>query len=179
MKKTLLVLLVAFSATLVSAQRGNEKNNNTDDNKESFQRKGKILIETGYNLVGGLPVGGSTGLTSISDGDNSFSGLGINGGYFLSQNFALKLNYTNLGGDGFTSVSALGIGGKYYIAGKVPIELSLGTFSGGSDSEGYGTLSIGYGIRLADNINLEPALGIFSNDNDSITTFSLNFAMFL
>lgn len=182
MKKTLLVLLVAFSATMVSAQRGNQRgngnNNNSNENTESFVRKGRILIETGFNLVGGLPIGGSTGLTSISDGDTSFSGIGFTGGYFVSQNFALKLNYSNLG-DGNNSISSIGVGAKYYIAGKVPIDFGLGTFSGGGGDQGYGTLTVGYGIRVAENINIEPALGVFANDDDGITTFSLNFAMFL
>ncbi len=178
MKKSLLVLLVAFTATLVSAQRGANRNNDVDETTETFLRKGRILIETGYNLVGGLPIGGGSGLTTISDGENSFSGIGFNGGYFVSQNFALKLNYSNLG-DGGNSISSFGIGAKYYIAGKVPIDFSLGTFSGGGDSEGYGTLAIGYGVKLAENINLEPSLGFFGNSDDAITTFSLNFAMFL
>ena len=183
MKKSLLVLLIAFSATLAFAQENvfNQKNNNSSEETEVFNRKGKILIETGYNLFGGLPIGGGTGFTVISDGDDRFSGLGFNGGYFISQNFALKLNYSNLTNFG-SGVSTIGIGAKYYIAGKVPIDFSIGSFGeggGNGSSSSYFTASVGYGIRLADNINLEPSLGLFGNSDDAISTFNLNFSMFL
>ena len=95
MKKLLVILLVVFTVNLISAQNDNQSNNNSD--QETFNRKGRVLIETGYNLIGGIPIGDGTGLTSIGDKDESFSGFGFNGGYFLSQNFALKLSYTNLG----------------------------------------------------------------------------------
>ena len=179
MKKSLVILLVTFTATLISAQNGNQSSNNSD--QETFNRKGRVLIETGYNLIGGIPIGGSTGLTNIADKDDSFSGFGFNGGYFLSQSFAIKLSYTNLG-DRDSSISSLAIGAKYYIVGKVPIEFSLGALTAGngdSESIGYSTISVGYGIRLADNINLEPTLGIFAGDEDGIGTFTLNFSMFL
>ncbi|MDA9873738.1 hypothetical protein N9C25_05885 [Saprospiraceae bacterium] len=179
MKKSLVIFLVAFTATLISAQNDNQSNNNSD--QETFNRKGRVLIETGYNLIGGIPIGGGTGLTNIAEKDDSFSGFGFNGGYFLSQSFAIKLSYTNLG-DRDSSISSLAIGAKYYIVGKVPIEFSLGALTAGngdSESIGYSTISVGYGIRLADNINLEPTLGIFAGDEDGIGTFTLNFSMFL
>lgn len=181
MKKSLVILLIAFTATLISAQSDNQSNNHSDKGTETFNRKGRVLIETGYNLIGGIPIGGGTGLTNIADEDDSFSGLGFNGGYFFSQNFALKLSYTNLGDRG-NSISSLAIGAKYYIAGKVPIEFSLGALKAGngdSESVGYSTLSVGYGFRLADNINLEPAIGVFAGEDDGIGTFTLNFSMFL
>ena len=176
MKKSLVILLIAFTATLVSAQSDSQSNNNSE--QETFNRKGRVLIETGYNLIGGIPIGGGTGLTNISDEDDSFSGLGFNGGYFLSQNFALKLSYTNLGDRG-NSISSLAIGAKYYIAGKVPVEFNLGALTADSESVGYSTLSVGYGFSLAENINLEPALGVFAGEDDGIGTFTLNFSMFL
>ena len=179
MKKLLVILLIVFTANLISAQNDNQSNNNS--NQETFNRKGRVLIETGYNLIGGIPIGGGTGLTSIGDKDESFSGFGFNGGYFLSQNFAIKLSCTNLG-DRDDRISSLALGAKYYIVGKVPIEFSLGaltTGNGDSESIEYSTISVGYGIRLADNINLEPSLGIFAGDEDGSGTFTLNFSMFL
>lgn len=179
MKKLLVILLVILRANLISAQNDNQSNNNSD--QETFNRKGRVLIETGYNLIGGIPIGGGTGLTSIGDKGESLSGFGFNGGYFLSQNFAIKLGYTNLE-DRDDRISSLALGAKYYIVGKVPIEFSLGaltTGNGDSESIEYSTISVGYGIRLADNINLEPTLGIFAGDEDGSGTFTLNFSMFL
>ena len=182
MKKSIFVLLFAFSATILCAQKKDRSNKIFKEKEEvemeTFNRKGRILIETGYNLFGGLPIGGATGLSSISEGEDTFSGLGFNGGYFISQNFALKLNYSNLG-DGGTSITSLAIGAKYYIIGQVPIDVSLGRFGTGGNNTSFGTFTVGYGIGLADNINLEPSIGFFGNEDDAITTFNVNFSMFL
>ena len=175
MKISLLVLLIAFTATLVSAQWNSS--NERGDEKVIFDRKGKILVETGYNLFGGLPIGGGTGFTLITDSGESISSLGFNGGYFISQNFALKFGYSNLSGGG-SSISSYLIGGKLY-AGKVPIDLTLGTFTDGNNGSFVGNLSVGYAIELASNIMLEPSLGVFGTDNDGLFSFKVNFAMFL
>ena len=76
MKKLLVILLVILRANLISAQNDNQSNNNSD--QETFNRKGRVLIETGYNLIGGIPIGGGTGLTSIGDKGESLSGFGFN-----------------------------------------------------------------------------------------------------
>jgi len=143
----------------------------------TFNRKGRVLVETGYNLVGGLPIGGGTGFVSVSDENNNLSGIGFNGGYLISQNFALKLSYSSLS-DGNSTISSIGVGGKYYIKGKVPIDFNLGNLSSGGNGAGFGSFSVGYGFRLADNINLEPSLGYFGDSDDGLGTFNLNFSMF-
>lgn len=170
---------MAFSASIVFAQSNNEGNSNYYSQR--FVRKGRVLVESGYNLIGGLPIGAGTGIISISDGDNSVTGIGFNGGYFISQNFALKLSLTNLG-DSDVSLSSFGIGAKYLVAGKVPIDFIIGsvTVDGGNNGDiTFTTLSIGYGIRLADNINLEPSIGVYGTDDDNTGLFSMNFSMFL
>lgn len=182
MKKSIFVLLLAFTATLLSAQRESSNETVEINVNETFDRKGKILVETGYNLIGGLPIGGGTGFTTLTDGDNTINGFGFNGGYFVSQNFALKFSYSTFGTDG-SSISSYGVGTKYYIAGKVPIDFGLGIFSAGSGnnsgSDAYGSLTVGYGLSLANNINLEPALGLFADGDTMNVIFNLNFAMFL
>ena len=165
MKKFLLLPLCFFLTMACYAQ---------DDNP--FVRKNRILVETGYNLVAGFSSG--TGLSILIDEDsNTITSLGFDGGYFVSEDFALKFRLGLLSSNG--SLTNFGVGGKYYIGGNVPIELVLGALSGGGDSEFLGNLSLGYAINVADNIALEPNIGLMTTGNGSIFEFGFTFAMFL
>ncbi len=145
------------------------------ESSEIFNRKGRLLVETGYNLIAGFSSG--SGLTVILDDDaNTITSLGFDGGYFVSQNFALKAKLSLLASGG--SLSNFSIGGKYYIGGSVPLELGAGLLSGGNTSQFLGNVSIGYAINIADNIALEPNLGALISDG-SLLEFGLTFAMFL
>lgn len=148
---------------------------NSQEDSETFNRKGRILIETGYNLIAGFSSG--TGLSYILDSDeNTITSLGFDGGYFVSDNFALKAKFSLLSSGG--SLTNFSVGGKYYIGGNVPLELGAGILSGGNASEFLGNISIGYAINIAENIALEPNLGALIS-NGSILEFGLTFAMFL
>ncbi len=61
-----------------------------------FTKKGKFLIETGYNIIGGLTSGTGISILSGLGGDGSITSLGFDGGTFLSENFALKLKFSLL-----------------------------------------------------------------------------------
>lgn len=180
MRIVLLVFTLLFAVNCVFAQkeRSNKIFQGDEENLETFIRKGRILIESGYNLFGGLPIGGGTGLLSLSDDDNSISGVGLNGGYFVTEDLALKLNFSNLGGEG-SDLTSIGLGAKYYIIGKIPIEIGLGQIESDGQEINFSTFTAGYGISLADNINLEPSIGVFRNDGFSLRIINLNFAMFL
>lgn len=142
---------------------------------QPFVRKGKFLVESGYNIVSGLTTG--TGISILSDEGFSISSIGFDGGYFTSENLALKFRLGILSADGENLVN-FGLGAKYYIAGKVPIEVGLGSLSANGESTLLGNISIGYGLRLADNINLEPSIGLLAEEV-GLFQASVKFAMFL
>lgn len=174
MKKRILLLCIGLIAFNAQAQKS------TTDEDDVFVRKGRILIETGYDILGGFGFGSGTGISSYSDqDDNTISAIGIDGGYFLSENFALKLKYSSIGSNGNT-LSSIGVGAKYYIIGKIPLDIGFSNLSGGGDSERLTSFTAGYAFRLADNITLEPSIGaIASEADDAIGTFKIKFAMFL
>lgn len=169
MKNFILALLCLCAFGTINAQ-------SNSDASSDFSKKGRILVESGYNLVAGLA--GGTGLNILVDDDgNTVTSLGIDGGYFISENFALKFKLGLLSANG--SVTNFSVGGKYYIGGRVPIELGIGTLSSGGDSVLLGNFSIGYGIKVAENIFLEPNLGTLLNEEAVNLTTGLKFAMFL
>jgi len=179
MKKSIFILVFAFCATLMSAQISRTTTTTTtqDTDDETFVRKGRVMVETGYNLFGGLPFGGGTGFTLLTDGESTISSLGFSGGYFVSENFALKFGYSNLSGD-FLSLSGYQLGGKYY-AGKVPLDFTAGILTGDGQTDFIGNISGGYAIELANNIMLEPSLGLVLTEYEANIAFKVNFAMFL
>ena len=159
------------------------------EEKATFSRKGKILLETGYNLTGRLGFGGGT-RSSIEFGGSGGGALynfSIEGGYFISENFALKGRFGvfGFGNNSNGILTNFSVGGKYYIIGRIPVELTLGVFALSSDVFFLGNARIGYGIPIAQNINLEPFVGIlFGEDFDPEDTkpvgqFGLSFSMFL
>ena len=145
-------------------------------------RKGKILLETGYSLSGVL-IGGGSGFSLIVDDGATLTSLGFDGGYFFSDDLAVRgrLNLLSAGSDGESAtLTGLGAGLKYYLAGKFPVSADAGIITGG----GGGTIftynaNAGFAIRLADNIALEPSIGLANVDGDGALRFALNFAMFL
>ena len=171
MTNYLVLLFLAFLPNLLSAQ----------DSSDSFQRKGRILIETGYSFSSTF-LGGSTGASVLLiDGDNVTT-LSVNGGYFISDDFAIKgrLGLINSG----DAIYNFSVGAKYYINGKIPVELnggliSLPTFFSGRESLFQANGIIGYGVALAPNINIEPSFGILLIEGGVSTQLGVTFAMFL
>lgn len=162
---TVVVIFFFHSLSITAQERTN-----------SFDRKGKVLVETGYNLVGGL-LGGSTGFYLTSNEGQTITSLGLDGGYFISQNLAIKARLGLLTtGESLTSFS---IGAKYYIAGTIPIDIGVGGFSFIGETVFQGVGTVGYGIRLAPNINLEPKLGVQFISESTGFTAGVGFSMFL
>lgn len=181
MKRIALLFGMSLIVTFAMGQRHQvfENESNEDDNI-SFIRKGRILIETGYSTFNTFGTGG-TGVSVLSVDNESLSSFAVDGGYFVSENFALKFQYSNLSSGG-NGISVFGVGGKYYIANKVPLELIASRYSGFGSDQTFVNLNIGYAIPLADNITLEPAIGILvtsDEDDDGLGLFSISFAMFL
>lgn len=175
MKKSIILSLFLFSTISLFSQRETY----TED---LFTRKGRVLVETGYNLIGGIGAGG-TGFTSYSQNDETITSIGAEGGYFITEDLALKIAISAITANDNT-LSSTAIGLKYYIIGKIPVDLTYGRLSNGDDSAGLGNFSVGYAVGLADNITLEPSIGLLFGDEDGIGEdpvgkFSLKFAMFL
>lgn len=143
---------------------------------ELFERKGRVLVETGFSFL--TVFGSGTGFSLISSEGENISSLGFDGGYFINQDFALKFGISNLSAGG--SITSFQFGGKYYIGGVAPITITAGLISGEGGSAFLGNLNLGYGVKLANNINLEPYLGIVAlEENYGNLNLGVRFSMFL
>lgn len=164
MKNILTVLLTVCTLTVLSAQ------------DSDFSRQGKVLVETGYNLVSGL--GNGTGISVFTGQGSTLTSIGIDMGYFISEDFALKGKLGLLSGNGAT-LTNISAGGKYYIAGVAPLSFDLGVLTGGGDSVFLGGASVGYAAKLAPNVYLEPSGGLLYSDSSVLGTIKLTFALIL
>ena len=145
---------------------------------EVFVRKGKVLVETGYNIVGGISNSTGTNIQLDFDG-GSITALGVDMGIMLSNNFALKFKLGLLSGSGISVTNITG-GVKYYAGGRVPIELTAGILDGGPGSSTFSAgLKFGYAANLAQNITLEPAIGFLILDDEAALNFGVTFGLFL
>ena len=138
-------------------------------------RKGKVAIETGASLLGGIIGGGSgVGVLAGFEGD-TFVNFQFDGGFFVSERFVIKANVGLIAAD--DALAIIGTGVKYYFGDRIPVQI-LGTVITGDGSvfSGYG--SIGYAARLAPNINLEPSLGVRVFGGAGILDLSTKFVMF-
>jgi len=185
MKNLTLIILSLILGLSLSAQ---------EEKKATFSRKGNILVETGYSFSRRLGVGSGTGASVEfgGSGGGTLYNISIEGGYFISDDFAIKGRLGVLGrGNNGRRLANFSAGGKYYIIGRIPAELTLGVYGNTSsfiDEKTIfflGNARIGYGIPIAKNINLEPFVGIlFGEDFDPEDTrpvgqFGISFSMFL
>jgi hypothetical protein len=132
---------------------------------EGQTAKGKILVEANTGFGSGV---GSTqiGFSSRSESGSSYN-FGVEGGYFVMNNLAVKLGLGYGGvspkvGDAFSAFSYK-LGAKYYVINTIPLELSLNGTSLSKKSEGfkdpmYIGIQGGYAIFIADNVSIEPGL---------------------
>ena len=145
---------------------------------EGFVRKGKFLVETGYNIVG--VYSSSSGANLILDFDGgTISAIGGDVGIMLTNSLALKFKLGLLSGDGL-SLTSISAGGKWYAGGVVPIELTAGILDNGPGASFFtANFRLGYAARLAENITLEPTLGMQILDDEAVLNFGINFGLFL
>lgn len=165
MKHLLLFACLLFSCTLFS-----------QSSSDIPARKGNVAIETGASLFGGIIGGGSgAGILAGLEGDVIVN-IQFDGGFFLSDRFALKANVGVIASDEST-LAIIGTGAKYYIADKIPVQILGNLITGeGTTFSGFG--AIGYAARLAPNINLEPSLGLRVFGGAGILDLSAKFVMF-
>jgi outer membrane protein W len=153
MKKLILTAAVALFAFTANAQE--------DEATTSQTSKGRILVEanTGNAMLG------TTGLyyTSV-DGESSFN-IGLDGGYFIMDDLALKAGL-GYGSDSLSDTSSFSyrLGGKYYVKSMIPVTLDLTGASGDGVENFAGEtplwlgMGAGYAWFIGNNVSIEPGL---------------------
>ncbi len=189
MKRLVLSLMAICTFGFANAQKKVSKVSSEEKSYSSSADQtevGSWLIEanTGFGGDGGV---GSTqfGLTS-RDGKTSYN-IGLEGGYFVIDDLALKVGLGYGGSSESGSISALTykIGAKYYISRMIPVELSYTgvSVSGASENPSYVGLQAGYALFLGKNVSVEPGLrynyALLSKDKGGISNlqFNIGFAL--
>ena len=162
MKKLLFAAAAVFAFGMANAQ---------DDNGGQTS-KGKWLIEanTGNAMLG------TTGFYfASSDGESTYN-LGLDGGYFIMDDLAIKggLGY---GGEsvGSTSSFSYRLGAKYYIKSMIPVTLDLTGASGDAvenfngDTPMWLGIGAGYAWFVGNNVSIEPGLRYNHSLNEDYT----------
>jgi len=181
MKKLMLMAALAvFGFTNVNAQ---------DDATSGGQTsEGKWLIEanTGNAMLG------TTGLYfSSSDGSSEYN-IGLDGGYFIIDDLAIKagLGYGGFSPDEGDSTSSFSyrLGAKYYFKSMIPVTVDL-TGASGDGVENYAGdtplwlgFGAGYAWFISDNVSIEPGLRYNLSLNEDYTDegvfqFNVGFAL--
>ncbi|EMQ93936.1 hypothetical protein D778_01346 [Xanthomarina gelatinilytica] len=152
MKKILLIAAVAvFGLSKVNAQESGSNGGQTD--------KGSILVEANTGFGGAHSSNTGFALTSI-DGDTGWN-VGVEGGYFIIDNLAIKagLGYGDYSSeDNIDGMFSYKIGAKYYIIGMIPVQVDLNGASGNSFSPMYVGGQAGYAWFLNEHVSVEPGL---------------------
>ncbi|WP_075343995.1 hypothetical protein [Tenacibaculum agarivorans] len=167
MKKVFLTIALVLLGLTANAQSSNDKEN-------AQTQKGKFIIEanTGSNTTG------NTGFyLRSSNGSTSFS-VGLDGGYFVMDDLALKggLGY-NDGNESFVYK----IGGEYYIDGRFPVGLDFTGTSVTGGSENWVGIQGGYAYFIGKNVSIKPTVryNIGLNDQDGVFQGLIGFALYL
>jgi hypothetical protein len=171
MKKIILCAVALFAFTFAHAQA-----------KDGQVDKGKWLIEV--NTGFGKNVGNTSFYFSSTDGETAYN-FGVEGGYFIKDNLALKLGlgYGDNSLDQTTDPIAYKIGAKYYFKKMIPIELSYNGVGFGDINANptYIGLQAGYAFFLGKNVSIEPGLAynkaIHDNYFDDTFQFNIGFAL--
>lgn len=158
MKKFLLVIAIAmFGFTTATAQ---EEGGATD--------KGSWLIEanTGNAMLG------TTGIYfASSDGESTYN-IGLDGGYFIMDNLALKvgLGYGGNSADD-TNMLSYRLGGKYYVGGNIPVSLDLtgASIKDADENPMWLGLGAGYAWFVGSNVSIEPGVRYNHSLNEDFT----------
>lgn len=165
MKKLFLCAAVAVFGFTMNAQ---------DDSASGQTSEGKWLIEanTGNAMLG------TTGIYFSSQDGNSSYNVGIDGGYFIMDDLAIKAGLgfggTSFDGGGSASSFAYRLGGKYYVNSMIPVTLDLTGASGDAveiNNENPMWLGIGAGYAwfIGDNVSIEPGVRYNHSLNEDYT----------
>jgi outer membrane protein W len=161
MKKTILAVVAVFAMVFTA--------NAQDDDKSNGQTsKGKWLIEANT----GNAVLGTTGIYFTSfDGESIFN-IGLDGGYFVMDDLAVKAGL-GYGTDSATDISVFSyrLGAKYYVNSTIPVTLDLTGSSIEDAPENPMWLGIGAGYAwfIGDKVSIEPGLRYNLSLNEDFT----------
>jgi len=174
MKKLFLAAFAVFAFASVNAQ----------DSEGGQTSEGTWLIEanTGNAMIG------TTGIYfASSDGESEYS-IGLDGGYFIKDDLAIKagLGYGGSSDDFVSSVLSYRLGAKYYVNSMIPVTLDLTGASIEDADENPLWLGIGAGYAwfIGDMVAIEPGLRYNHSLNEDFTdegVFQVNigFTLFL
>jgi len=177
MKKIILSVAAVFAFGFANAQ----------DKKESAggqTSKGKWLIEanTGNAMLG------TTGFYFASQDGESTMNLGLDGGYFIMDDLAIKagLGYGSNSANSTSSFSYR-LGAKYYVESMIPVTLDLTGASGDAVEVANETpmwlgIGAGYAWFVGNNVSIEPGIRYNHSLNDNYTDkgvfqFNIGFAL--
>jgi len=176
MKKTILAVVAVFAMVFTA--------NAQDDDKATNQTsKGKWLIEANT----GNAVLGTTGIYFTSqDGESTFN-VGLDGGYFVMDDLAVKAGL-GYGTNSLTDISVFSyrLGAKYYVKSMIPVTLDFTGASIEDANENPLWLGIGAGYAwfIGDHVSIEPGLRYNVSLNEDFTDegifqFNIGFAIHL
>ncbi|WP_299114151.1 hypothetical protein [uncultured Winogradskyella sp.] len=180
MKKLFFAVLTVFAFSFSNAQ----------DEGGSATSEGTWLIEAN---TGNAMLGSTSFMFASSDGTSQYN-LGLDGGYFIADDLAIKagLGFGGISPDVGDNVSAFSyrLGAKYYLGGEFPIGVDLTGASGDGAENGAGETPLwlglqgGYAWFVADNIAIEPGLRYNLSLNEDFTDegvfqFNIGFTLFL
>ena len=156
MKKIILSVAALFAFGFASAQ---EAATTTGGGGQTAAGKWLIEANTGFGAAHAAET--SFGLTSV-DGNTAWS-IGMEGGYFVADNLAIKLGLGYIDNDGEgagTSAFSYKVGAKYYIANMIPVQIdySGASYNDVDENPSYLGLQAGYAIFLGENVSIEPGL---------------------
>jgi outer membrane protein W len=179
MKKIILTVAAVFALSFANAQ---DKDKKEGGNQTS---KGKWLVEanTGNAMLG------TTGFYFTSVDGESTMNLGLDGGYFVMDDLAIKAGL-GYGSNSASSTSSFSyrLGAKYYVKSMIPVTVDLTGASGDAVENAAGEtpmwlgLGAGYAWFVSDNISIEPVLRYNLSLNDKFTDeavlqFNIGFAL--
>lgn len=174
MKKIILSLAAVFAFSFANAQESSDNGGQT--------AKGKWLIEanTGNAMLG------TTGFYFTSFDGNTAYNLGLDGGYFIMDDLALKAGL-GFGDNGDATSFSYRLGAKYYVKSMIPVTLDLTGASGdGVEVAGETPMWLGIGAGYAwfvgKNVSIEPGIRYNHSLNDNYTDegvfqFNIGFAL--
>lgn len=116
--------------------------------------KGSWIIEANT----GSWTTGSTAFSLTSTNGYTMYSVGTEGGYFVSDNLAIKAGFGYSGGDDMDGTTSYKVGAKYYIIGQIPIGLDYTGASFGGYSASWFGAQAGYAWFVANNVSIEPTV---------------------
>ena len=172
MKKVLLSAVALLAFGFANAQEEKSTGGQASE--------GKWLIEANTNF--GAAHGANTSFQFASSDGSSAYNLGLEGGYFIMDNLALKagLGFGGNKPDGGESSSTFSykLGAKYYIMSMIPVQVD---YSGSNtkdfdENPSYLGLQAGYAVFLGQNVSIEPGIRFNKSLNEDYynDVFQLN-----